>query len=109
MYKCKNCGYVHWLENLPEKCPKCFSKKEVFQLLSEEESSKIEESLLTNELLIEMIDTLNKLLDISEEGLEDNLDEGCKKIFSSIYKQSIEHIQEIKAEIETHIKNNKWG
>lgn len=109
MYKCDNCGYIHWLEEFPERCPKCLSKNNNFVEINEEAENKIEDSLYTNELLIELMDNLNKILDISAGGMNEKLDDECYKLFTNVYKNSIEMIQSVKAEIASHVEDDKWG
>ncbi len=109
MYKCKNCGYIHWLEELPERCPKCMKKTENFEEIDDKAENKIEESLYTNELLVELMDNLNQVLDISAEGMNERLDDDCYQLFTRIYKNSIEMIQAVKAEVANHVEDDKWG
>lgn len=109
MYKCDNCKYIHWLDKPPKKCPKCNSKKEKFKKMSKEDQKKIEDSLYTNELLVELSDNLNKVLDIAADGIKENMDEKCHELFSKVYKSNIEMAQMIKAEIARHVREDKWG
>lgn len=108
MFKCSQCSYVHWLEEIPAHCPKCMAQG-TFTSLPVKEKEQIEKSLYGNELLIEMADTLNKVIDIANDGIKEHADEACADMYSRIYKASIEMVQMIKAELETHIKNGRWG
>lgn len=109
MYKCKKCGYVHWLEEKPEYCPKCMSDTNSFVELNGKDKEKIEKTLYTNELLIELSDTLNKVVDIANDGLNENSEGSASELFAKIYKNGIEMVQMVKAQIEEHIKEGKWG
>ncbi len=108
MYKCSQCSYMHWLDEIPEFCPKCMTA-DTFKTVPASDKDKIEKALYGNELLIEMADTLNKVIDIANDGIKENPDEACTDMYSRIYKSSIEMVQMIKAELENHIKNGRWG
>ncbi len=108
MFKCSQCMYVHWLEEVPEICPKCMATG-TFASVIGKDKDLIEKSLYGNELLIEMADTLNKVIDIANDGIKEHADEACADMYSRIYKSSIEMVQMIKAELEMHIKNGRWG
>jgi len=108
MWKCSVCGYVFEGVEAPDKCPKCGAPKEKFTKLGEEEKL-ITRSRLTNSLHIEAFTLLQRLLEIAEKGIQDNLDPPCVKIFSEEKEFAIITMQKIKAELETHMKKGKWG
>ncbi|MCI4435533.1 MAG: rubredoxin [Ignisphaera sp.] len=108
MWKCKVCGFVFEGPEPPEKCPKCGSPKDQFVKLSEEEEKLILRSRLTNSLHIEAYTLLQRLLEIAEKGIQDNLDPPCVKIFTEEKEFALTMMQKIKAELETHMKKGKW-
>jgi len=108
MWKCKVCGFVFEGPEPPEKCPKCGSPKDQFAKLSEEAEKLILRSRLTNSLHIEAYTLLQRLLEIAEKGIQDNLDPPCVKIFTEEKEFALTMMQKIKAELETHMKKGKW-
>jgi len=107
-YQCTVCGYISD-DDAPHPCPKCGAAKEKFEQLSEEQAKLVDQSRYTNLLHNDLIVTLEEVLDISMEGLEDNLDPGCHAIFEKARKTATELIQMSKAEIAGHIAKGKWG
>ncbi len=108
IFRCGNCGYLADGE-APEKCVKCGFPKEQFLELKEDEEKLVLRSRLTNNLHMEVSGILDRLLEISEKGVEDNLDPPCVAIFTRLKRDSWELKQSIKAEINTHISKGKWG
>ena len=35
MWRCRNCGYLHYGKSVPEQCPACLHEKGYFELLAE--------------------------------------------------------------------------
>lgn len=109
MWKCEVCGLVYEGPEPPEKCPKCGAPREKFRRLSEEEEKLVVRSRFSNSLHVRALVLLQELLEIAEKGIQDNLDPGCYKIFMEEKEFSLLTIQKIKAELEAHVKKNKWG
>lgn len=109
LWKCSVCGYVHHGEEAPDKCPKCGAPKEKFNQLDEEQSALVEKSRYTNELHMELFTALRGIEAVCEEGIEEDLDPGCVKIFKELSKVSKEKQQEIMAELATHVGKGKWN
>ncbi|MEM4620893.1 MAG: rubredoxin [Desulfurococcaceae archaeon] len=109
MWKCQVCGLVLEVTEPPEKCPKCGAPREQFRELSSEEADLIRRSRKSNYLHMEAVKLLKRLIDIAEEGISDNLDPGCVKIFTEERDFAKLTIQKIMAELETHVKKNKWN
>lgn len=109
MWKCTACGYVHDGSEAPEKCPKCGAAREKFKQIVGEAANLIERSRFTNQLLAGLINYAEELEAIADDGLEDNLDPGCKGVFTTVKRVATEMGQMAKAEIQTHIQKGKWG
>jgi len=52
---------------------------------------------------------LEQVADIAEDGIDDNLDPACVKIFKQAQEQADILQQSIKAELQGHMKKGKWG
>lgn len=109
LFKCQVCNYIHTGDEAPDKCPKCGAPKEKFVELNEEDTNKVARSEFTNGLHMELYNVLQEIEDISEAGIEDDLDPGCVSIFNKAKEQAVLLKKMIVAELETHIKRNKWG
>jgi hypothetical protein len=64
---------------------------------------------LTNALHLELLPLLEDMVDIAEEGIDDNLDPGCVKIFTWAKETGEVLIGSINAELAGHMKKGKWG
>lgn len=109
MFKCSVCNFVYEGSEAPEQCPKCGAPKEKFVQLSDEAADKILRSRFTNDLYLELKNLLNTVIEVAEQGIEDNLDPGCVKVFTDAKTAAFELGQKIKAELEGHMKKDKWG
>jgi len=109
LWKCQVCGLIYEGVEPPEKCPKCGAPRDKFTQLSESEVELVLKSRKTNYLHMEALKHLRKLLEIAEEGIKENLDPGCVKIFTEEKDFALLTIQKIMAELETHMKKGKWG
>lgn len=109
MWRCTVCGFVHDGADAPERCPKCGAPKNKFEKIEKEAAELIERSRFTNDLHMKLTAVLKKAEEISEAGIEDNLDPGCLAIFTKTKKRSAELRQMIKAELQTHMNKGKWG
>nr|WP_205665637.1 hypothetical protein [Anoxybacter fermentans] len=109
MFKCSVCNFIYEREAAPEQCPKCGAPKEKFIEISEEVKEKILRSRYTNDLHMEIKTLLDTIIELAEEGIEDDLDPGCVKVFKEAKAIAFELGQKIKAELEGHMKKGKWG
>ncbi len=107
-WECQVCGYIHVGQEAPEKCPKCGAPKEQFIELSLEKVQLIEKSGQTNSLEMELINIMETVVDICEEGIEINLDPGCLDLFKKAQADAIIMKGIIKAELKTHMTKGKW-
>lgn len=108
-WRCQVCGYIHDGDGPPEVCPKCGAHKEKFTEIPEEQSNLIERSRLTNQLHMEMVGLMERVLEIAEEGIADELDPPCVALFEKASQMAAEIQQATKAEIAGHIGKGKWG
>jgi rubredoxin len=109
LWKCSVCNYIYEGTEPPANCPKCGAPRERFTRLSEEEEKLVLRSRYTNALHMEIYTALQRLAELAEKGIQDNLDPPCVKIFSEVKEFSLTTMQKIKAELETHMKKGKWG
>jgi len=107
--KCQVCGLVLEGPEPPDKCPRCGAPKEQFKLLSDQEAQLVTRSRKSNYLHMKALTLLQELLKIAEEGIQDNLDPPCVKIFTEEKEFALLTIQKIMAELEVHMKKGKWG
>lgn len=108
LFKCTVCSFVHEGDNALEKCPKCGQPQEKFVQLSTEEVDKIYASERTNDIHMEIITLTDKIVKLSKEGIEINLDPACVSGFTAAKNESYVIKQRSKAEIENHLKKGKW-
>lgn len=109
MWRCNNCGYVWDGEEAPDECPKCGAPKEKFVQIEEKAAELIERSRFTNSLHMQLFGLLEQVMDIAEEGIDDNLDPNCVKIFERALGTAEALTQSIKAELQGHMNKGKWG
>lgn len=107
MFKCAKCGYIHWVDELPDRCPSCGGTSDAFARLSDDAAAAVEESLFENEVLVDTLSSLNNIIENISGILEEDPD--VSAVFQSTYKNSVEMAQTIKAEIENRVKNGLWG
>ena len=108
-WKCSVCNFIWEGDAPPEKCPKCGAPGEKYAKISDEEKELVERSQFTNSLHVELLDTLPRLLDIAEAGIEDNLDPRCAALFKRLQEDASFLLASTKAELEGHMKKGKWG
>lgn len=109
MWQCSVCGYIHEGEGPPAKCPKCGAPPEKFVALEQDRIDLIQRSRLGNTILMELDGYLGAIFDLAEEGIEDDLDPGCVKLYKECQEFAAFARQSLKAEISTHIGKGKWG
>ena len=108
-WRCEVCGYIHDGEDAPDFCPKCGAKKEKFSLLDDDAANLVERSRFTNSLHMELHSIMHQVMELCEDGIEDDLDPGCVAIFKKAKKNAIEVMHSVKAELQGHMKKGKWG
>jgi hypothetical protein len=69
----------------------------------------VERSRFTNGLHMHLYAMLEQVIDVAEDGVDDNLDPNCVKIFRRSLEQAEVLQQSIKAELEGHMNKGKWG
>ena len=109
MFKCTVCGYIHDGAEAPEKCPKCGADKEKFEALEDEAKGLVEKSRFTNDLHMHLMALLQEAEAIANDGIDANLDPGCKAIFERAQKDAAETVASVKAELAGHLGKGKWG
>jgi predicted nucleic acid-binding Zn-ribbon protein len=109
MWKCGVCGYVWDGEEMPDACPKCGSAKEKYVELNDKAMELVERSRFTNSLHMSLFALLDQVMDLAEDGVDDNLDPSCVKIFNQAAAQAEILQQSIKAELQSHMNKGKWG
>ncbi len=80
-----------------------------FKKLEAAEEQLIEKSRRTNDIHMEIAESLDNLMDLANEGIEENLDPNCVKIFERLLVDADETKQSIKAELKAHMNKGKWG
>ncbi|WP_110953435.1 rubredoxin-like domain-containing protein [Anaerosinus massiliensis] len=108
LFKCSVCNFIYEGENAPDVCPKCGQPHEKFAELSSENAQKVYNSEATNDIQMEIISLLNKVINLSKEGIDLNLDPACVSAFQKAVTASYTMKQNFKAEIENHIGKGKW-
>jgi hypothetical protein len=96
-------------EEPPDECPKCGSAKEKYVALEDKAAELIERSRFTNGLHMDLFTLLEQVMDLAEDGIDDNLDPPCVKIFTRALEQAGTLQQSIKAELQGHMNKGKWG
>jgi predicted nucleic acid-binding Zn-ribbon protein len=109
MWQCGACGYVWDGEEPPDKCPKCGAAKEKFVELDAKAMELVERSRFTNSLHMQLFLLMEQVMDVAEDGIDDNLDGACVKIFKRALEQAEISQQSIKAELQGHMNKGKWG
>jgi len=109
MWQCSSCGYVWNGEEAPDKCPKCGAPKDKFVKLDDKAMDMVERSRFTNNLHMQLYVLLEQVMDVAEDGIDDNLDPNCVKIFKRAAGEAEILQQSIKAELQGHMKKGKWG
>lgn len=108
LFKCSVCGYIFEGEATPEKCPKCGVGPDKFEELSEEAAGKIYRSDKTNMIHMEIIALADKIIALSKEGIEDNLDPKCVAAFNQAKDEAWVIKQRSKTELAGHMSLGKW-
>jgi rubredoxin len=108
LFKCSVCGFVYEGEVAPDKCPKCAVGADKFEELSSEAADKIYRSNRTNDIHMEIIALSAKIIELSEEGIADNLDPKCLAAFKQAKDEAWIIKQRCKTELAGHMTLGKW-
>ena len=107
-WKCV-CGYIHDGNEAPAQCPKCGAPKEKFTLLDDKAAELVERSRHTNALHCRVVNLTRKLEAVCKDGIEDNLDPACVKVFEGCLTRAYEMMKMSMTEMQGHIAKGKWG
>jgi hypothetical protein len=69
----------------------------------------VDSSRFTNNLHMQLFVLLEQVMEVAEDGIDDNLDAPCVRIFKRALEQAEILQQSIKGEIQGHVKKGKWG
>lgn len=109
LFRCTVCNNMIEVEDqVTENCFKCGATPDKFVELTEEEAALVYKSERTNDLLMELDGLMLSLIDIAEEGIEENLDPACLTLFTYCQEAGWNIKQSLKAEIKNHIAKGKW-
>ena len=108
LFKCTVCGYIYEGEKAPEVCPKCGKGADVFVELSKEDADKVYRSDKSNSIHMQIITLAEKIVELSEVGIEDNLDPMCVAAFTKAKNEAWTMKQRCKAELAGHMGKGKW-
>jgi predicted nucleic acid-binding Zn-ribbon protein len=109
MWRCGSCGFVWDGEEAPSECPKCGASGAKFVQIDPKAMDLIDRSRFTNSLHMQLYVLLEQVMDVAEDGIDDNLDPACVKIFKQAMDLSEILQQSIKAELQGHVNKGKWG
>jgi hypothetical protein len=109
MWRCRDCGLVWDGESAPSECPKCNAKEGRFARLEPGVADQIERARFTNGLLMQLYLLLEQVMDVAEDGVDEDLDRACVAIFEEAMLVAEPLQQAIKAEMEAHVQQRKWG
>lgn len=107
-WKCEVCGYIHDGEEA-EVCAKCGAPVEKMVLLDDAAAQLIERSRHTNALHAQLIDLARQIERVCEDGIKDDLDPGCVKVFQQSLDASYLMMKRSMTEMAGHMGKNKWG
>ncbi len=109
MWRCGNCGLVWDEEEAPEQCPNCSAGKAKYTKLGDKAGELVDRSRFTNSLHVQLSSLLDQLMDLAEDGIDDDLDANCVKIFERALEQADALQRSVNAELQAHVKDGRWG
>jgi hypothetical protein len=109
MWRCKACGYIGEGGQPLDKCPNCGAGRAKSVEVETKAQEVVEGSRFTNSLHVHLLSLLDQMMDLAEDGMDDNLDAACVKIFQRAFDQAEILQQSIKAELQSHMNKGKWG
>jgi hypothetical protein len=107
-WKCV-CGYIHDGDEAPCNCPKCGAAAEKFELLDDKIANLVERSRRSNALHCRLVSLGREMEAVCTDGIEDNLDPNCVKVFKRALDHSYEIMKMAMTEMQGHIAKGKWG
>lgn len=108
LFKCTVCGFIYEAEEALEACPKCGAPKDKHVALTDEEAAKVYNSDETNDIHMELINLASAMIELSERGIEIDLDPGCVDVFEKTIKAAWTIKGLAKAELQGHMNKGKW-
>jgi hypothetical protein len=108
LFKCSVCNLIYEGEQAADQCPKCGQPHDKFVELTAEEANKVYQSERTNDIHMELIELAARIVRLSNEGIEINLDPPCAAGFIRARDAAYSIKQQAKAELENHMKKGKW-
>lgn len=108
MWRCDVCGYIYEGEDPPENCPKCTAPRDKFVLLDEEEAEMMQEAFQTKEKYARILEKLQEVDRLAQEGIALNLDDGCNQIFARTRKDISAIRKMIQEELAGHAQMCIW-
>lgn len=109
MWRCTVCNYIWDADEAPLTCPNCEAAAAKFTRLSDKAIDTIERSRFANSLLMHLHGLMEQAIEIAEDGIDDNLDPACVKIFAEMLDQA-EHVQQlVLLELQAHMATGRWG
>jgi len=109
MWQCGVCGLIWEAEEAPDACPNCGTAKAKFSAVKDKAADQIDKARFSNSLLMQLYVITEQMMDVAEDGIDDNLDPTCARIFQRAFDEAEGLQQSIKAEIQGHIGKGKWG
>lgn len=109
LWRCDVCGYLHEGEEPPEFCVKCGASPEKFALLDEEETEIMLDAIRIREKYGRIFVLLSEVLEVADEGIKLDMDEGCNRIFDKTKEQITEIHKMIKDELAGHAQQCVWA
>ncbi len=103
------CGYIHDGVEPPGACPKCSAPMEKFTLMDDAAANLVERSRHTNALHCRMVALTRDIEGVCKDGIEDNLDPNCVKVFERTLGHAFEIMKLAMTEMQGHIAKGKWG
>ncbi len=107
-WKC-TCGYIHDGDEAPGHCPKCGAAAEKFSPLDDAAATLVERSRRTNALHCRVVDLARQIEAVCKDGIEDNLDPGCVRVFERSLDHAYEIMKMAMTEMQGHMGKGKWG
>lgn len=108
LWKCTVCGYIAEGELAPTECPKCGVPQDKFEKLSDDAANKVYDADRTNDIHMEIINLAGAIVELAQEGMEEDLDPGCVKVFEKAIEDAWIIKQRSKAELAGHVAKGKW-
>ncbi len=107
-WKCV-CGYIHDGDAAPDRCPKCGAPADKFTKLDDAAAQIVERSRHTNALHAKLIGLGRKIEKTCKDGIEDNLDPACVRVFEQSMVRAYEIMKMAMTEMGGHASKGKWG